>query len=276
MTEPDPSRRFAAPSDVIAFIDKWKGWERMRLRAWLVGSLSVGAFLVLATLGVGIWYVTTLKPSRQPLGLDVKIKSATPPSISELAARAERPKEDAASAVSTNKENSKPSPTPQFAAPQPVPAPQSTQTLQGTVSQPVPASQSTQAPQGVVPQPTAPQPTEHVIESPRVVSESPATSSSVDENSLEALMAKYLELADDASGGGRRQIAAAVNDARRFDPDFTAYSAEGRSLRGQRDLSAEDALVYRRGMVFLKIEIYRRKNGKMPSLDEVRELLRRD
>jgi len=89
-------------------------------------------------------------------------------------------------------------------------------------------------------------------------------------------MVMYREFAEDVSGVGRRQIAAAVNEARRFDPDFTAYSAEGRSLRGQRDLSAEDAIVYRKGMVFLAIELFRRQNGKMPSIAEVRKLLCRD
>ena len=260
MTEPDPSRRFASPGDVISFIDKCGEWERKRLRVWLTGSLSVGVFLVLATLGVGIWYVATLKPSRKTLDLDVKISSATAPTITELAARAERHKEDVKPAVpTTNKKEPQPASAPQIAAPQ-VAVPQKT-------SEPKPAP----APKTATPPPPAPPPP-----APPPAAQSQSVAVPQDKNSLEALMVMYREFAEDVSGVGRRQIAAAVNEARRFDPDFTAYSAEGRSLRGQRDLSAEDAIVYRKGMVFLAIELFRRQNGKMPSIAEVRKLLCRD
>ena len=88
---------------------------------------------------------------------------------------------------------------------------------------------------------------------------------------IEELVALFGKLAADGSGEGRRQIDAAVNAARRISPDLSAFGPDGKLRDEYRTLTEADAAICRKGLIFLRLELFRRQKGRLPSAaDEIR------
>ncbi len=248
MTEPEASRRFASPEEVVRFIDEWREWEKRRLRIWLVGSVSVGVAVALSVLAGGIWYVSGMEPAHDIEKLDVKIRTAEVPSLKAMIASAELKAREAISTQSVSK------------AAKPVD--------QGTpvrhAESPQTAHDSTVASEvrNAAPKPVLPKP------SPSIPTPPPAK-----RFSLEGLMTLFTELSGDPSGAGRRQIDAAVNAARKIDPDLSMVEFDGTpAVDAVRVLSEEESDICLKGKVFLRMEIFRRKNGRLPTYAEAKAL----
>ena len=77
-------------------------------------------------------------------------------------------------------------------------------------------------------------------------------------------------------GEADRIIVDAVNAARKIDSDLASFELDGQPVtEGGKALSSEEAAIYRRGVVFLRLEMFRRAHGRLPTDSEIRNLFDR-
>ena len=245
MTDPDVTRRFATAEEVVRFIDEWREWEKRRLRLWLIGSISVGIMLVLAVLAGGVWHISKSAKARKVDVLDVEIRTAKAPKMDALLARAEaKAREGEALPPAAKIQNASGTNQVQTAS-----VSNATQIVSGTDA------------------------TQSVSRADAVTAVRPKTLPPKHKTpDIEELAALFVSLASDATGEGMRQIDAAVNAARRIDPDLSMLAFDGSMREGAvRALSNKEIDVCLKGMVFLRLEILRRQKGRMPTAAEIRQ-----
>lgn len=110
---------------------------------------------------------------------------------------------------------------------------------------------------------------------PPAVSNVAQAAASGAETTLEGLLEEFGRIVAGSPEEAARRIGEAINAARHIDPDLNRFDADGRSRHGGPSLSAEDAAVHLRGIVFLKLELLRRKNARLPDAAGLRELIGR-
>lgn len=236
MTDPRVERRIASPKEVIRFIAEWRERERRRMIAWLIGLVSVGGMLLLAVIGGGIWYIAATADERKVQALDIEISKAAAPTLEDMMANLNIDEEDA---QKEKEVTPTPSEQPQQQSPE----------EENVVSAVHPANADMQQP------PPAPQ------------------KQAEKEMTIDELIEDFRRISKCDATTAQKTINNAVNAARRLDPDLAQYHLDGKSKSGGINLSKEETAIYRRGFVFLRLELFRQKNARLPKSSEIKALL---
>ena len=236
MTEPRVERRLSSPGEVVHFIADWRERERRRMRAWLVGLVAVGGTLLLTLLGGGIWYVAVTADERQVPNLDLEIKRAKPSTLDSLTAKLETNGSAGTDVAAASSSGTEAKATP--------PA----------VAEPVPTAK----------------PNNPAEAAPKVKMIAPVVA---DRSQMDDVLTEYRRLAAEDPDVARKTINDAVNAARGIDPDLSIYYLDGRPKMGGDPLPADKAAICRKGMAFLRLEMFRKRNARLPTDAEAKALL---